>query len=343
MSPKKQKTVASAITAGVLLICFLIMSFTAIPQQDLLVERYDEINWTRFIPTPVPVITPKKVTANKPKVVEKTAVQEPTIKRVDLNDLQNQLKLSDLSIQTKSASAAGKRSSQPAASNIKVAKTDISSLSGDLNLAMDNSSSLTRMPQRGQGKSSSGKIQIQAASGAASGSGLETLGKSIGANLKGPSARGKQVKMGTIQLQELGDVNGDLDAYSPNYKALIDWMKRNPVDLPPIVKRFMDYQSGDLTSRVAFTIDNRNFDMMLLCVEATYEVRIVLIEKRDVTYLIDQGFQKKSNFLRVGKVDRLANREILKFGTNLKPAGSNRTNAFYQVFISWWESLGIEN
>lgn len=341
MSPKQQKSIAGAITAAVLLIAFLVMSFTAIPERDLIVEQYDQINWTQFTPAPPPIVRQEKKTAPKEAAKKAPVVQKQTIKRVNLQSLQNQLNLSEINIQTKTTAPAGKRS-KASPENIKIAKTNLASLSGNLNLSMSNTSSLTATPQRRRGKNSSGKVKLAAGSQNGAGSGLGSAGVSVGANLQGPTAKGKSIKTGIINLQEVGDLEGELDAYSPNYKGLVEWMRRNPVDLPPVAKRFMNYQRGDLTSRVAFSINNRAFDMMLLCVEATYEVRIVLMEKRDVTYLIDQGFHKKSNFLRVGKVDRLANQQILKFSTNLKPAGSKKTTSFYQVFISWWESVKHE-
>jgi hypothetical protein len=82
--------------------------------------------------------------------------------------------------------------------------------------------------------------------------------------------------------------------------------------------------------------------MFLLCIEASYEVRIVLVDGPEVTYLIDQGFRKRSNFLRAGSIDRLPDNEILKFGTNLRPAESERAATFYQVFLSWWEQVKHE-
>jgi hypothetical protein len=104
----------------------------------------------------------------------------------------------------------------------------------------------------------------------------------------------------------------------------------------------MGFQPGNLTSQVTFSIDNRRFEMFLLCVEATYEVRICLVEGNEVTYLIDQGFKKQSNYLRLGSLAWLPTGEIHRFGSVLREASDQRTQDFYQIFLSWWETVKHE-
>jgi hypothetical protein len=309
MSKKqKQKSIAGAITAFLLLVLFVLMNIAAIPHRDLVSERYDEINWMRFTPRPVRVKKPDEPKKGR-ESPQKIAVAEPLISRVDLSQLERQLDLSDLALQTQSIAPAGKtaKTATPVAS--QTSKIDLSGFS-DFDLALDEQSPLKQLPGQRQGGGGSGNIELQAGEGSSAGVGLSDFGGDTGANLSGPRSVGANSASGEIDLQELAQLE----------------------------EEFADF----LTSWVQFSIQKREFEMFLLCVEETYEVRIVLVERKQVIYLIDQGFREQSNFLRTGQLNRLDSGEILKFGTNLEPAGSGKTREFYQIFMSWWESVKHE-
>ncbi len=125
-------------------------------------------------------------------------------------------------------------------------------------------------------------------------------------------------------------------------RKLSEWMRKNPAALPDAAKKFMEFKTNDLTSRVVFEIDGRVFEIFLLCVENIYQVKICLIEGKQTTLLKDQGFIQTSHFLRTGTVHRTKN-EILAFGTEQKPASKNETQEFYQIFLSWWKSTGMDD
>lgn len=349
MSKKqKQKSIAGGITAFLLLLIFVLMNIAAIPRRNLVTERYDEINWMRFTPRPVRIEKPDAPKSSRESQKKNIVAEQPVISRVDLSDLEKQLDLSDLNLETKSIAPSGKTAktanTAPATSPISpTSKIDLSEFS-DFNLALDEQSPLKQLPGQRQGGGGNGTIALQAgeSSSISDNAALGDFGGNTGAKLSGPQAIGASSSTGEIDLKELAQMEDDLGNFSPIYKPLIEWMKRHPAVLPPVVNRFMGRKPGDLTSRVQFNIQQRAFEMFLLCVEETYEVRIVLVENQHVTYLIDQGFQKQSNFLRTGRVNRLDSGEILKFGTNLEPAGSGKTQEFYQIFMSWWESVKHE-
>lgn len=120
------------------------------------------------------------------------------------------------------------------------------------------------------------------------------------------------------------------------------WMKDNPKPLPNAVKKFMGFQSNDLTSKVDFKIKDRFFEIYLLCIESTYEIKICLIEGDRTTLLIDEGFKHESHYLRTGQVYRTRSNEILSFGTKQEAASKNETQEFYQIFLSWWKTTGMD-
>lgn len=342
MSNKQQKLLAAVMTAVILLLAFLILSSAVIPQRDLVSERYDEIDWMRFRPRPLPVAT-----AEKPAESVRPAAppaETPVVRRIDLSDLRLQSEPQNSGL-TASARPASPPGAPAGGSQLQIDRVDISDLNSDLNLTLNQQSPLAVPSARGRGLQGRPGDGLQAQSGSSGSGGLDDPGKGPGAELKGPKGRGQEnlaAGEDDIELKGFEEFGGDISNFSPVYLPLVAWMKRHPAELSPVARRFMSHKSGDLTARVRFTLNGRSFEMLLLCVEATYEVRIVLMEQREVTYLIDQGFREQSNFLRVGQVDRLPNGEILKFSTNLEPAGSEETKIFYRIFLSWWEGVKHE-
>jgi hypothetical protein len=82
--------------------------------------------------------------------------------------------------------------------------------------------------------------------------------------------------------------------------------------------------------------------MFLMCKEKLFEVRICLLEGNESTYLIDRGLKEKSSFLRIGSASRADSGEIRAFGTVRQAASNQRAEQFYQIFLSWWESVKAE-
>ncbi len=336
---QKQKSIAALVTGIILLIAFLAMNIAAIPHRDLISEHYDQINWTRFIPRPSPPAPSEQPEARKREEAPRRAT-EPVIKRIDLKQLEDQLKLADLSLPSRNIEAPGRSQPKPQTSRVDLQSLDTQSFS-DFNLSLDKNSPLISAPRTGRKGGSRSGLAVQSSDTEEAGLGDASFGDDVGADLKGAQAIGGG-DQGEIDLKALAEFDAGAENFSPIYQPLIEWMKRHPAVLPPVARRFMNHRPGHLTSRVQFQMDGRRFDMLLLCVEASYEVRIVLIENREVTYLIDEGFRKKSNFLRAGELDRLPDGSILKFSTNLRPAGSQRTRQFYRIFLSWWDSVKHE-
>jgi len=54
--------------------------------------------------------------------------------------------------------------------------------------------------------------------------------------------------------------------------------------------------------------------------------------------MIDRGFQEESRSLREGTVRRLDGR-IVAVDSRTASASSERAQDFYNVFLSWWESV----
>lgn len=175
------------------------------------------------------------------------------------------------------------------------------------------------------------------------GNGSRTGDAGLGSPGRGSSNRGKggaaEVK---VDLKGLNDFGENYRNFTPIYRGLVEWMRRRPVDLPEVIDRFMGYQPGNLTSRVKFNIGNRELEVFLLCVESTYEIRVCLVDGDEVTHLIDEGFKKQSNYLRVGELTRQPTGEVMRFSSVMREASDRRTQEFYRIFLSWWETVKHE-
>ena len=129
---------------------------------------------------------------------------------------------------------------------------------------------------------------------------------------------------------------------SPIVSELIKWMKKYPTTFPDVFKRFMKYEAGNLTSKVKFEINNKVYELYILCKESILEVKICLIEveKDRSILLIDSGFKERSNYLREGDVIRSSqNGQISSFITSQKTPSAKVTTEFYQIFLSWWGTV----
>jgi len=132
----------------------------------------------------------------------------------------------------------------------------------------------------------------------------------------------------------------------PDISVIIDqlmlWMRKHPYEFDKVLKSFMMYEKGDLTSKVVFKYKDRLFELCLLYKEKTKEIRICLIEGEQSTMLIDSGFKKQSNYLRTGNISRMEDNTIFSFSTSQYPASEKKTSEFYQFFLSWWEQAKKE-
>jgi hypothetical protein len=118
--------------------------------------------------------------------------------------------------------------------------------------------------------------------------------------------------------------------------ALSAWMRANPTELPAAVKVHLNYLPAFLTAVVPVVSGDRQFDLFLMYNESLRELHILMVEGDRSVYLIDRGFQAQSRSLREGIVRRM-NGEIMTVDSQQRAASSGQAQAFYNIFLSWWE------
>lgn len=338
------KLVAVAVTSLLLIGTVLVLQWTDIPAVKQKTEVYEEINWTRFKPKPETIVeqpTPEPVTSDKPEVTESLPEPTPTPKRqkVDLSSLEN-LNIADLS---KPAQTLQRNTPErPDASKSQKSKIDLksSTLTAGINSALGESSQKLNLSHSGRrGGTVSQSPGLKAKSGQKIELGNRTNLGGGSPTLGAPEAKDATGSTPQVNMMAFSDLGSDFSDLSPIYLALLDWMKRHPSEFPSVVGRFMEESPGDLTSIVGFQIENRQFELFLLCKQNLHEVRICLLQGNQSTYLIDRGMKENSSYLRVGSVNRTPTDRILSFGTVRKAASDARTQEFYQIFFSWWETV----
>ncbi|MFQ5602576.1 MAG: hypothetical protein ACE5HS_04845 [bacterium] len=339
------KIVAAFLTSAFLFGFYFFLQRQKLPQVKLKTDTYEEINWSRFKPQPQKVIDkPQPVKVKEPLQIEKPPLPLPqpkSVEKIDLSALNN-LALADLNQPKKSLKKPTLKSEPSRSTSGGQMKVNLkkSQMLAGLNILLDNSSrklNIQSRGQRGKSQNASGVLSVKSGQGLDVGNEINYAGGSR--SLGTPEAKtvgGGDIQISELDLSELGTDYSDL---TPVYRALVEWMKQHPTAFPEVVGRFMEKSPQDLTSIVQFKIGNRQFQLYLLCKEKLYEVRICLLEGHTSTYLIDRGFKEKSRFLRVGTVNRSQTGAPLAFSTVRQAASNQRTQQFYQIFLSWWESV----
>ena len=139
-----------------------------------------------------------------------------------------------------------------------------------------------------------------------------------------------------------------LDAFGNDYdrlevQELINWMKKNPGDLPIGVRQLIRHRPSFLSSVTSFMLDGQYYELYLMCKEKLYEIHIVLVDGNGSTYLVDRSFQKLSTYLSEGQVRRAQAGEITAIRSQRNAASNEASQEFYSLFLSWWEQAKVDS
>ena len=292
----KQKAVTGVITFVVIFGLHAFMFLASIPSKDFtkIYEKLDDKVWKQFLPKKITVeeVEPEKsepveVQQPEPKQVEQTELPATPVRRERFNPdkLNTRLKLGRITPTPNVTESQPKLEAQASPSVPSTRRAAFSQT--QFKLLEGNAGALPTLPSK-SGSSSSRSIEV------GQGKALENSAPEFQGRGEAPEAPQKQSSQPSSPELALGDFDRNKIEVSEIFKALIEWVKRNPVELSPAMKQFLGYRDGGLTSKVQFKINRRNFDMFLLCFEGNYEVRIALVEKNEMIYLIDQGLTKES-------------------------------------------------
>jgi hypothetical protein len=333
-----------ATTAALCLLLFLALYTLRIVDIDkamIYMSELTMINLSQFQPQPIEpelkVEPEREVLQAEPETQQSSAEAANAPKRVDLSSMINEATRVDLSMNrapsTSSAAPSDARSLSVESSNMQSSAAQ--TLTGG---------NLTNAPsgRRALGTSGGGGSALGMSSGPDMSGGRRAISDGGGSGLLGgPQGREGVGKGKEVAMKSMSDFGSGYTDMKPILNRLIEWMKKNPGPLPIPVRRTMSDGRWDpnfLTSRVPFTINGRQFDLMLMVKEEQLEVHIFLVENTGATYLIDRGLQGQSSFLRRGSV-AVHQGELAEVDSRMLNANVQHTQEFYQIFMSWWESV----
>lgn len=334
--------ISTCLIAGV---CYgvLVMGNFTVERPSRTVFR--EVDLASFAP-PAPVVVPRPVTGTEPEPdtpVTTTATNAPTSQSLDQLDLSQIFpKDIDLSVTPESNSSANRGGqSDPGASEqqIEVASGGLQGL-GDLD-ALNNLGGAPVSGARGRAdrRTANAGGDITLAQGtrgnptpavAPAAGGAEVVGNNTS---RAATAAAANPTVNRLSLDAFGNDYENLEV-----QELIDWMKRNPGELPGGVRQLVRYRPAFLSSVTSFTIDGKPYELYLMCKESLYEVHIVLVDGTESTYLVDRSFQKLSTYLREGQVRRTRDQGIVAVSSQRNAASGSKSQEFYSLFLSWWDS-----
>lgn len=346
--------ISAALTLVVGVAGYVLLVYMNAPDQRSTREIYREISISNVmdIPSFEPEIEELEPPAEETRAGEtqpETRAPTPptpreTPRRIDLNQsLSNQAEPAPDERRLRSRNNSNENEEQERTS-LELEQND-RGIQGGFRTLRDGSSSLRSGDTRIRGSDGEDNSGLKIRSGPGSDNSGNRADFSGGSEFQGDVGRTDETdgapNVGLQQLQAIGNNDSSLDDI---LAGLLEWMKNNPTDLPRAVQRLMAEGRWDpefLTSRVSITVDEIEYDILLMLKEELYEVHILLVESNQATYLIDRNFQKESNSLRVGGVQQ-HNGGIVTVNSQMEAASNSKAKDFYQVFLSWWESVQEE-
>ncbi len=349
--PKKKdpsKSIYSVLfTAVFCLAAYLILISSSVSDPDtrqIQMRELAQINLTRFQP-PVEEPRPEEARPEEPEIEEEPAaevqMEERAPARVDLSDvLPEGLRLEP---ETRAPETRAQRSPDVDDSpGLAMQDTDIALHDRSRSLSRGDLSGIAAR-RSGLGDDLGPGIGIDDRSDISIGRrGISDEGDA-GSLLGGPRAREDQEDVTEVDVRDLADFGADYSDIGSFYFPLADWMKQNTAELPVAVRRMMTdgrWDDSYLTSRTSFHVGGREYKLLLMTRQELKEVHIVLVQGNNAIYLIDRGFQRESNYLRVGQVGFIGG-EIAEVDSEMRDAGREHTEQFYQIFLSWWNSINM--
>lgn len=117
---------------------------------------------------------------------------------------------------------------------------------------------------------------------------------------------------------------------------LTRWMHLSPAELPPGIKRHVEYQPENLTAAAELKHGGEIWEVYLLVRVPLRELHIVLVRGNDTWYLIDRSFERQGRSFRTGYARREGG-VIVGVVSQERPAASEEAAEFYSIFLTWWD------
>jgi len=131
-------------------------------------------------------------------------------------------------------------------------------------------------------------------------------------------------------------------ALNEMFIKLLEWMKANHKELTPALNIFLDVRQDDLTGEFKIvTATGETYDLFIACNEISQNVAILLVAGVDnsAICLKDVGFRQESHYLTKGFAvrDKHTN-NVMSVSSREEAPILSETRKFYNIFLAWWET-----
>jgi len=123
-------------------------------------------------------------------------------------------------------------------------------------------------------------------------------------------------------------------------RKIIEWIQISESDLPPGVKRHVDYQPGNLTSKAQLMHEGESWEIYLMARMPSEELHVVIVRGDATYYVVDPSFKREGRRFRVG-IARRDSGEITGIISEERAASSQDAVLHYDVFLAWWDKLRL--
>jgi hypothetical protein len=321
------------VTTILVLVMYIVVRQLTFPEPQFDVAKFAEIDFTKFQPP-----KPEAKKENTPKEEAKTEqAPDPTktapaeMPQIDLTTLEDLTKMIDQT--PKNLSALSRMAA--ATQSLTVPELNVGTVKPIFNAPV-----IQNRP---------GAIAVQGTPSNVYNPKLEASRAGIGGDLGNSYATGRagpitgqkavSAKAEKVAVKNFGeaDLKNNLREV---FRQLAQWMKNNPYEFTAILKSYMRFKPGDLTSKAVIDAGGITYEVFMLCNEASEDFGLLLTTTGDsasATLLRDTGFRQQSFSLSKGLAGRDEEQKVNSiFMLDAQPT-KQETNQFYSIFLSWWE------
>lgn len=134
-------------------------------------------------------------------------------------------------------------------------------------------------------------------------------------------------------LESAGDVIGEGEL-----SGLLNWLRRQSAQFPPVVRSYMETSPGDLLGVTSYA----GWNIYVQFTEDEHQLKIFLTRAGTGILLADSDFKNRSQLFGLGQVTRDATGVVIAIEAVRDKPSRERTGEFYHVFGSWMEAQGIK-
>lgn len=329
-----EKVWTYALTAIFVTVLYVFLLQVRISEPHFNVEKFREIDFTRFDPPkPKAAAAAKKTPTVVPKEPATMRAVPANVMEIDLSDLKNLTKLTQFV--PKELSLLKRLAAMPQSvrlPEVSIGTTTLPPVNAPVVANVKDGLPVVGAPSNLYNPNlATAKVDYRSTPSATN----YTTGRAGPVVARAPSAGAAE----KITVQSFDQKREQID-FDKLFRELLEWLKANQSELSPSVKQYMRYRKGDITAKVAIGTDRLDYDLFFLCNEASQDIGLLMVEVSDSSTAImlrDTGFRKKSFTLSKGMAGRGSEAKVNSLSMLASNPTKRETSRFYNIFLSWWE------